>query len=297
MVADIIKSIQKPTISVIDDGMAASAGYWIATAADEIYVTKETSEVGSVGVYCTLYDWKTYFEKEGLPVIEVYAPQSTEKNLDYRNALKGDEKLLKDSLRVLADQFIKTVSANRDGKLTSNEWNAGAMFYAKDAQKIGLIDGIKSLEQVVQRMDQLISNKNSSTSKNQNMSFKKTAGVAGVEGFQPLVKGVAVEVQEASVAVTEASMTAIEAAIEAGETAAADLATMTTTLTTEQENLRTASASLKTANESLKTAQDRIVELEAMGGKPSSTAKEEDKQEDVADSKKYETSYDRMFGG
>lgn len=156
LLADVIKSVQKPTIAIIDDGIAASAAMWVASAANEIYATKKTDQFGSVGVYTTLYDWKSYFEKEGLPVHEIYAPQSIDKNADYRAAINGNYEQMQDELKVLADAFISTISTNRAGKIKGDEWKGGKMFYAKDAQRIGLIDGIKSFDQVVKRMDQLL---------------------------------------------------------------------------------------------------------------------------------------------
>jgi protease-4 len=52
---------QKPVVAIIDDGIAASAAMWIASAASEIYLTKKTDQVGSIGVYTTLADWYSYY--------------------------------------------------------------------------------------------------------------------------------------------------------------------------------------------------------------------------------------------
>lgn len=159
MTADTISraSQKKPIISIVDDGMAASAAAWIASAGQEVYVTQPTDQYGSVGVYTTIADWNAHYQDYyKLPVREIYAPQSTDKNLDYRQALAGNDDLVKADLKVLADQFIKTVKRNRRGKLKGNDWQTGKMFYADEALKLGLIDGIKSFEQVIDRMNKLI---------------------------------------------------------------------------------------------------------------------------------------------
>ena len=109
--ADAIKSTTKPVIAFVDDGIAASAGYWLACHADEIVLSQTFSQVGSIGVFTTLADWYGYFEKEGLKVKDVYARQSTDKNGDYREALEGNEDSLIDHLSALADTFISTVKA------------------------------------------------------------------------------------------------------------------------------------------------------------------------------------------
>lgn len=150
---------RKPVISIIQDGMAASAGYWVASAADEVYGSQATDGFGSVGVYQTIADWNAhYLAHFQLPIIEIYAPQSTEKNLDYREALAGNDELVKNDLKVLAGQFINTVKRNRGSRIQGTEWTTGKMFYAPEAKQQGLIDGIKSFDQVVKRMNDLIKN-------------------------------------------------------------------------------------------------------------------------------------------
>jgi protease IV len=161
MLADTITKARqkKPVVAIIDDGMAASAAMWIASAANEIYVTQPTDMVGSVGVYTSIADWNAhYLDYFKLPVKDIYAPQSTDKNNDYIQALAGDESLIKADLKVLADQFINIVKRNRGSKINGSDWTTGKMFYAKDAIKQGLIDGIKSFEQVIKRVNDLATN-------------------------------------------------------------------------------------------------------------------------------------------
>lgn len=157
--AIIMTKQQKPVVAVVENGMAASAAYWIASAAQELYVTQPSDQVGSVGVYTTIADWQTHYQEYfKLPVRDIYAPQSTEKNLPIRDAILNKDELIKIQLEVIADQFIRAVRRNRAGKLTSDQFTAGALFYARDAQGIGLIDGVKSLDQVYSRIQTLIKN-------------------------------------------------------------------------------------------------------------------------------------------
>lgn len=148
----------KPVISIIQDGYAASAGMWIAAGAQEIYCTRSTDQVGSIGAYCTLYDFREYFNNEGIAITDVYAPQSIDKNKDYKDAIDGNTTAIEEDLKFLVDDFIAAVKTSRGARLKQkgNEPFTGKMYYAKDAQKMGLIDGIKSMSGVVQRMNQLI---------------------------------------------------------------------------------------------------------------------------------------------
>ncbi len=151
--ANAVKSFSKPILGFVDDGIAASAGMWYLSSTDEAYASLESDQVGSVGVYTSLLDFRGWLEKNGLKMHEIYAPQSTDKNIDYRQALNGNYDLVLEDLKITAETFIKAVRSNRGEKAAANQkmWDSGKMFYAKDAMSAGLIDGIKSFEQVVSK--------------------------------------------------------------------------------------------------------------------------------------------------
>lgn len=148
----------KPVLGIVQDGIAASAAAWILSACQECYVTEDTDSVGSIGAYTTLYDMKTYMQSLGVPVHEIYAPQSVDKNKGYRDAMTGDYSLIQDELKFLVEDFKNDVTAFRGQRLKTGKEDpfTGKMYHAKDATKIGLIDGIKSLDQVVKRTKNLI---------------------------------------------------------------------------------------------------------------------------------------------
>lgn len=148
----LMQGSKKPIITYID-GMCASLGMWFAAASDEVYFSNEIDKCGSIGTYCTLVDWSGYLEKEGIKLIEIYAPQSTDKNGTYKEALAGDISGIQEDLKVLTSTFISHVSNSRGAKAADNinDWNSGKMFYAKDAIKIGLADGIMPLNRVVSK--------------------------------------------------------------------------------------------------------------------------------------------------
>ena len=89
----------------------------------------------------------------GMKMHEIYAPQSTEKNKGYRDAISGNYEAVLADLEVTADTFINAVEMNRGGRATDSksDWSTGKLYYAKDAQRAGLIDGIKNFEQVVSK--------------------------------------------------------------------------------------------------------------------------------------------------
>ena len=157
----LMQNSKKPILTYID-GMCASLGMWFSAASDEVYFSNELDKCGSIGTYCTLIDWSGYLEQEGIKLIEIYAPQSTDKNKSYKDALAGDTSGIENDLKVLTSTFINHVAISRGDKATANasEWNSGKMFYAKDAVKCGLADGIMPLDRVVSKAVWLSKRKN-----------------------------------------------------------------------------------------------------------------------------------------
>lgn len=259
MLGEIIRqaSKSKPVVAVINDGMAASAAMWLASAAQEIFVTQPTDQVGSIGVYTKITDWNTHYrEFMKLNVQEIYAPQSTEKNKDYRDALNGDTSAIEQDLAVLADQFINTVAANRAGKIKGDAWKTGKMFYANDAKKIGLIDGIKSFDQVVERTRKLSKNptKEQQNQSNKPMAFEKTLTIAQAKSFAVTDEGFALD--EAHLNNIETELTRLDL-VETALTAA------NSTLAATQAQLDTAKADLAAASATALVNATRVTGLEA----------------------------------
>lgn len=146
LMADALSKRTKPVVTSINSGMAASAGYGIACSTDRVFVSRDTDEVGSIGTYVTLADWKKYYAHEGLPMHEIYATESTEKNQDFLEALDGKyENLRQNYIDPFNDSFLKHVMRTRE-IAADNKALKGRLYYAKDAKKLGLIDGVTSLE-------------------------------------------------------------------------------------------------------------------------------------------------------
>jgi protease-4 len=140
----------KPVVALCD--LAASAAYYVASECDSIIASNDiSSEFGSIGVVASFMDMKPYYEKMGVKLHTVYAPESTHKNLPLETALAegGDYSLLKSEvLSPLAKKFMDTVKKNRADTLNHDAEGIlnGKMFYAKDALKVGLADKIGNMD-------------------------------------------------------------------------------------------------------------------------------------------------------
>ena len=251
MMADAVKNcgLVKPVVGFVYDGIAASATYWIASACTELYVSHESSKVGSIGALCEIPDMNGFYEGQGLKIHTIYAPQSTDKNKEYNDALKGNYDGVQEELKGFVDFFISSIEVNRGEKLNLAKGNpfTGKMYGAKDAQAIGLIDGIKTMDEVISRAEELIkpqnSNQNSINNTNTtNMSKNNYAAINAALGVATL------ESTEEGVFLNEEQLTLIESGL-----------TPDATLVTAEahqaviDGLATVNATIDATNNELKT--------------------------------------------
>lgn len=146
-----LSKMNKPVLSFVH-GMNASLGMWYSAATTETYLSNDLDQMGSIGSYCSFFDYSNMMESMGIKLHEVYAPQSTDKNKSFRDAMQGDYTALQNELKLSVDKFIQHVANRSDkAKKYQKEWETGKMFFAQDAIKFGLADGIMSLYKVISR--------------------------------------------------------------------------------------------------------------------------------------------------
>ena len=148
-----LKKRGKAVIGCVD--LCASACYFVASYCDEIIAGNDiSSEIGSIGVMCTLRDYSKYFENNGVKEHVIYSSLSDYKNRPFELAIKGEyDEIRKEELDPLAIRFQAAIRANRGSKLNEETPGllAGRMFFAEEAQQAGLIDHVSDLNLAVQR--------------------------------------------------------------------------------------------------------------------------------------------------
>ena len=130
-----------PVLAFVED-VAASGGYWLAVAADEIYADT-SSVVGSIGVISAGFGAHELLAKQGVER-RVYTAGKSKSMLDPFSPEKpADVKRLKGLLNDIHENFIDHVTTRRGDKLvTETELFTGEVWLAKRAIELGLIDGI-----------------------------------------------------------------------------------------------------------------------------------------------------------
>lgn len=144
---EFVKNLQKPCYAVIDT-VAASAGYYLSFGCKKIYASSIFSEIGCIGVMCTMYDDAGLLKNWGIEEHEYYSNYSPLKNKVFNDARKGDgEEFVKRFLDPLAFQFIEDVKSVRPA--VSEAALQGETYYSAEALPAGLIDGENTIEEVV----------------------------------------------------------------------------------------------------------------------------------------------------
>ena len=137
-----------PVFAFVED-VAASGGYWLAVAADEIFVDRG-SVVGSIGVISAGFGLSGTLEKIGAER-RVYTAGKSKSMLDPFQAEKpADVKRLKGLLDDLHVYFKEHVSARRSGKLAEGkDLFTGEIWIGEKAIEVGLADKIGHLVPVM----------------------------------------------------------------------------------------------------------------------------------------------------
>jgi len=137
---EFIQSIEKP-IYAFTSGNMASASYAIASATDGIYATPSAS-IGSVGVFMSFIDDSGYLAKNGIKEITFYGKNSDKKNLDPES--KEGKEVYQAEIDELERMLIDNVAKYRGvtSEKVLEDFGHGLMFFADDALKRGMIDGV-----------------------------------------------------------------------------------------------------------------------------------------------------------
>lgn len=132
-----------PVYAFVED-LAASGGYWIASAADEIYVDPN-SILGSIGVIYASFGFHELLKRSGIErrvhtagtdksLLDPFLPE----NPDHVERLKGIQEQMH-------AEFIDHVRTRRGERLNGDSLFTGRFWTGRTAVELGLADGIGHL--------------------------------------------------------------------------------------------------------------------------------------------------------
>ncbi len=136
------KEIHKTPVYAYVDGLCASGGMYIASAADKIYAS-ETSLVGSVGVILpSILNFSQLLDKVGVQSLTLYDGKGKDNLNPLRPWVKGEEDNIKNAIDYYYGLFVNVVTSNRPqmDKTKLIDVYGANVYPAVQAQEFGYID-------------------------------------------------------------------------------------------------------------------------------------------------------------
>lgn len=129
-----------PVHAFVED-VAASGGYWLATAADDIWVDPG-SIVGSIGVISSGFGAPVFLTRQGIER-RVHTSVKSKSMLDpFLPEKKEDVARLQGILEQIHEGFVDQVKTRRGDKLTDKtDLFTGEFWLGRRAVELGLVDG------------------------------------------------------------------------------------------------------------------------------------------------------------
>ncbi|GFK95456.1 Putative signal peptide peptidase SppA [Fundidesulfovibrio magnetotacticus] len=143
----------KPLYAYVS-GMMCSAAYWVGCQAREI-AALATSDVGSIGVIMTHYDWSGFEEKLGVDVTYLTAGRFKAMGNASEPLSEESRAYLQGGLDEIYGLFLDAVAAGRGvSREAALAMADGRLFLGRQALELGLIDRIESREAFINRIVQ-----------------------------------------------------------------------------------------------------------------------------------------------
>jgi signal peptide peptidase SppA len=132
----------KPTLAMVDAG-AYSAAYWIASAADKIYVSP-SGGVGSIGVIAAHISLAEMLDREGIKVTLIMAGEHKADGNPYEDLTPAVRKDIQADVDAIYAQFVAGIARNRGLDESAVRATEARCYRADDAVANGLADAVQS---------------------------------------------------------------------------------------------------------------------------------------------------------
>jgi signal peptide peptidase SppA len=140
----------KKRVIAVSNSMMASAAYWTASAATKTFAAPG-SQVGSIGAIAVHIDQSQAMEEAGVKYTFITAGKYKALGNSAEPLTADAESYLQDQVDQYYSMFIEDVAANRkvSKSKVKEQYGQGKVLSAKDALSVGMVDGIRTLEDVI----------------------------------------------------------------------------------------------------------------------------------------------------
>jgi capsid assembly protease len=141
---------QGKPLYAVGKGMVASAGYWLASAFDKIFMPA-SGEIGSIGVWCGHGDMSKMYEDAGIKVTLVSSGKFKTEGNPFEPLPPEAEEEMQRSVDEYHTMFKADVALGRGTSVkdVAENYGKGRLLTAEAAKKVGMIDGIATVDEVI----------------------------------------------------------------------------------------------------------------------------------------------------
>ena len=138
-------------IYALADGCMCSAAYWIGSAADKVYITSDTTQVGSIGVVSTHVDYSAQEANKGIKTTEITSGKYKRIASPHEPLSQEGREYIQSSSDYLYSLFVDGVARNRNVSTDEVLENMadGRVFIGQLSIDAGLVDGVSTLDQLI----------------------------------------------------------------------------------------------------------------------------------------------------
>jgi len=144
---------EKPIVAWAN-GLMASAAYWFGSAAHQVYNSGATTKVGSIGILAKHVDASEQDRKIGIKRTNIYAGKYKVVGADNVPLSKEDAAIIQAEVDYLYSIFVQTVATHRgvDVQTVLDKMADGRVFTGQQAIDAGLVDGVATMDQLIEAM-------------------------------------------------------------------------------------------------------------------------------------------------
>jgi signal peptide peptidase SppA len=163
-------------VTAIANSCAASAAYWLASQASELYAAPG-AEVGSIGVYTVHADVSEALHKAGVDITLISAGKYKTETSAYAPLEDEARSFVQSSVDQYYDAFVRAVARGRgtSQKAVREGMGQGRMLLPDGAKAERMIDGVATLDQVIAKVATRVQRGSSSTSSSSASSLTRAA--------------------------------------------------------------------------------------------------------------------------
>jgi signal peptide peptidase SppA len=153
LAAEIYQARGRKPIAAVANSLAASAAYWLGAAAGDFAVTP-SGEVGSIGVYAMHQDISKAAEMEGVKTTFISAGKYKVDGNPFEPLSDTARASMQAKVDAVYSQFVGDVARFRGVSATEvrGGFGEGDMVLAKDAVRVGMVDRIATLDEMIARL-------------------------------------------------------------------------------------------------------------------------------------------------